>query len=310
MQLLRNRTVLGVLCIALSLLICFGLAPLFNQSAAQKTQIVRVVKEIKNGDEITADRVQMVEVGGYNLPSGVLRNSAEVIGKYAAADLSIGDYILEAKLSAVPAAENAYLYHLEDGKQAMSVTIKRFAAGLSGKLVSGDIVSVLAPDYQQKGSTVILPELTYVEVIGVTASTGYDTDAQVQAEEQKEKALPATVTLRVLPEQAKLLAGLEEEGSLHLSLVYRGDAGTATAFIQQQDQAIQKLYPEPSDQAGNAADGTKGAASPTSSAASTTGAGAGNGAANTGHTTLPETVAPPAAGMKTPAPSAPKGGGA
>lgn len=305
MQLLRNRTVLGVFCIALALFICFVLTPLFNQSAAQKTRIVRVVKEIKSGEEITADRVQIVEVGGYNLPSGVLRNSAEVIGKYAAADLSFGDYIFAAKLSAVPAAENAYLYHLEHGKQAMSVTIKRFAAGLSGKLMSGDIVSVLAPNYQQKGGTVLLPELTYVEVIGVTASTGYDTDAEVQLDEQKEKALPATVTLRVLPEQAKLLAGLEEDGALHLSLVYRGNAGTAAAFVQQQDQAIRQLYPEPGNPADKAADGAKGAAVSTSGAASATG----SGAATPGHSPSPVPTVPSAGEAQTRPPSRPEGGG-
>lgn len=41
----------------------------------------------------------------------------EVVGKYATADLAAGDYILSSKLSAVPAAENAYLYSMiRDGK--------------------------------------------------------------------------------------------------------------------------------------------------------------------------------------------------
>jgi hypothetical protein len=87
------------------------------------------------------------------------------------ADLFPGDYILTAKLSDMPASENAYLYNLSGDKQAISVSIKSFAGGLSGKLISGDIVSVIAPDYKKQGLTVIPPELTYVEVIGVTAST-------------------------------------------------------------------------------------------------------------------------------------------
>lgn len=56
----------------------------------------------------------------------------------------------------------------------MSITIKSFANGLSGKLQSGDIVSVIAPDYKKLGATVIPPELKYVEVVSVTASSGYD----------------------------------------------------------------------------------------------------------------------------------------
>ena len=46
-----------------------------------------------------------------------------------------------------PAAEYAYLYHLDGKKQAISFSVKAFANGLSGKLKSGDIVSVIAPDY-------------------------------------------------------------------------------------------------------------------------------------------------------------------
>src|SRR5699024_11425264 len=50
MVFLKNRTVIGVICILLSLLICFGLTPLFNKGMSQKTEIVRVTKEIKAGD--------------------------------------------------------------------------------------------------------------------------------------------------------------------------------------------------------------------------------------------------------------------
>lgn len=245
MSCLKNRTMLGVLCIVLSLLICFALTPLFNQSVSQKTSIVRVVKEIKAGDQITKDTVQTVEVGGYNLPENLMRQPESVIGKYAEADLFPGDYILTDKLSDVPAAENAYLYSLNGDKQAISVSIKNFAQGLSGKLISGDIVSVIAPDYKKQGATVIPPELTYVEVIGVTASTGYDTDTGEISEEEDEKELPSTVTLLVSPEQAKILAALEADGKLHLSLVFRGAKENAVQFTKLQDEVIAKLYPVP-----------------------------------------------------------------
>lgn len=250
MRFLKNRTVLGIICIVLSLLICFALTPLFNQSISQKTTIVRVVKDIKAGDAITKNMVQIVETGAYNLPENIIRKTDMVIGKYATADLSPGDYILPAKVTDVPIAENAYLYHLTGEKQAISVSIKNFAEGLSGKLVSGDIVSVIAPDYKKQGSTVIPPELTYVEVIGVTASTGYDTDSNGQAEEDtEEKQLPATVTLLVSPEQAKILAELEADGNLHLSLVYRGSEEKAAKFIELQDKVVETLYPVPTEQA-------------------------------------------------------------
>ena len=255
MKIFRNRTVIGVLCILLALIICFGVTPLFSRSASEKTEIVRVTKDIKEGDEITAEMVQTVEVGAYNLPQNLMTDKKEVVGKYATADLAAGDYILSSKLSAVPAAENAYLYNLDGTKQAISVTIKSFAVGLSGKLESGDIVTVIVADYQGKGETAIPPELQYVEVISVTASSGYDANT---GEVVDEKELPSTVTLLVTTEQAKVLAELEQNSELHLALVYRGTPENAAKFIAAQDALIEELYAEPEpENSGETAEGTE-----------------------------------------------------
>ena len=255
MKIFRNRTVIGVLCILLALIICFGVTPLFSRSASEKTEIVRVTKDIKEGDEITAEMVQTVEVGAYNLPQNLMTDKKEVVGKYATADLAAGDYILSSKLSAVPAAENAYLYNLDGTKQAISVTIKSFAVGLSGKLESGDIVTVIVADYQGKGETAIPPELQYVEVISVTASSGYDANT---GEVVDEKELPSTVTLLVTTKQAKVLAELEQDSELHLALVYRGTSENAAKFIAAQDALIEELYAEPEpENSGETAEGTE-----------------------------------------------------
>lgn len=242
MNFLKNRTVIGVLCIILSLIICFAVTPLFNQSISEKAEIVRVVKPVKLGEEITADKVKTVEVGGYNLPDDVVKNLDTAIGKYASADLAVGDYIIASKIADEPAAENTYLYNLTGEKQAISVSVKAFANGLSGKLQSGDIVSVIAPDYKKQGATVIPAELQYVEVIAVTATSGYDANTGEQTEDD-EKELPGTVTLLVTPEQSKVLAELEADGKLHISLVYRGDAANSAKFTEAQDAVLLELYP-------------------------------------------------------------------
>lgn len=244
MSLFKNRTVVGVICIVLSLLICFGITPLFNQGISKKTEIVRVTKDIKTGDKITKDMIQTVEVGGYNLPESVIKSKDTVVGSYAIADLLIGDYILNSKVSKTPAAENAYLYNLDGSKQAISITLKSFANGLSGKLQSGDIVSVIAPDYKKQGATAIPSELRYVEVISVTTSSGYDANTGVdEKNSEDEKDLPSTVTLLVTPEQGNILASLEADGESHLSLVYRGTPKNTEKFLTMQATILEELYP-------------------------------------------------------------------
>ena len=203
------------------------------------------------GEEITGDMVKTIEVGSYNLPDDVVKHSDTVVGAFASADLAPGDYILTSKIAEEPAAENAYLYHLTGEKQAISVTVKAFANGLSGKLKSGDIVSVIAPDYRKQGKTVIPAELQYVEVIAVTANSGYDANTGEELEDGADRELPGTVTLLVTPEQSMILAELEADGKLHLSLVYRGDEKSAGQFLEAQNQILTELYP-PEDMEGEA----------------------------------------------------------
>lgn len=243
MKILKNRTVLGAVCIVLSLIICFALTPLWNAGLTQTTEVVRVTGEIPKGKQITADMVQTVTVGGHNLPDAALTDIGNIVGKYATADLYPGDYVFLSKLSDTPAAENAYLYNLTGEMQAISVTVKSFAGGLSGKLISGDIVTIIAPDYKKQGVTVTPPELQYIEVIAVTASSGNDAntgETPVDGEDA-ERELPSTVTLLVYPEQAHVLAELEAGGTLHVALCYRGTAENASRFTEAQAEIIMEL---------------------------------------------------------------------
>lgn len=252
MKFLKNRTVLGVVCIALSLIICFAITPLFNASKSSTTKIVRVKNDLKLGQQITSKDVEFVEVGAYNLPGEVMKDSADVVGKYAASEMLKGEYVLAAKISDTPASENAYLYGLTGEKRAISITIPSFAGGLSGKLISGDIVSVIAVDYKEQGETVVPVELQYVEVIAVTDKKGNDDETvTVKPDGEEETELPETVTLLVTPEQANILAELEAEGEIHLALVFRGTAENARKFINAQETILTELAAENNEEENN-----------------------------------------------------------
>lgn len=240
-SLIKNRIVLGLVCIIVALVICFGLTPMFNDALASTVEIVRVNAEIRQGDQITAKMVTTVEVGGYNLPPDVVYRVEDVVGKYANADLYKGDYILSCKLSDTPHLKNEYLTGLDGTNRALSITIKSFAAGLSGKLERGDIVSLIASEVGSQRETLIPAELQYVEVIATTLSDGTDSDMQ---QEGDDAGLASTITVLVSPEQARLLVELEQGGSIHAALVYRGNSGNAKQFLEEQARVLEELYPE------------------------------------------------------------------
>ena len=155
-----------------------------------------------------------------------------MVGKYANTDLYKGDYILESKLSDTPMLKNAYLGKLNGENRAISVSIKSLAAGLSGKLEAGDIVTLIASDVGEKRKTLVLPELQYVEIIATTASSGTDNDVQADVEDGEEQELASTITVLATPEQARLLADLEQTGKLHAALVFRGDSTQVSSGVR------------------------------------------------------------------------------
>lgn len=229
---MKNRTVIGVVCAVLAAVLMFAVSPLINKAAAGKVEIVRLVKDIPQGRMVTEQDIVTVTVGGYNLPQSIVKDKTTVIGKYAACDLKKDDYLFPSKLSdTVDNAEDVFRT-LNGSEQAISIPIANLAAGLSGKLKNGDIVSVIAQD--KDGTTFIPPELKYVKVITTTTSNGYDKD-EITPNEDGTTALPSTVTLLVNSTQAQLLAGYSK---IHLTLVYRGDVKTADQFLNKQKEVF------------------------------------------------------------------------
>ncbi len=222
-----SRTLIGILCLLAALGISFGLVPFISGRQDAKVDVVRAARTVSRGSLLTSDDLETVSVGTLHLPENVLRSTGDVIGKYATCDLYAGDYLFPAKLTSQVDTAVDLLDCLDGDHRAMSVSIGSFAAGVSGKLETGDIVSVIV--YSAKEDLAFTPEeLTYVKVITSTTSQGVD-KADVRDGTQ-----PVTVTLLVNKKQAELLARYEKTASMHFTLEYRGDAETAKRYLDAQ----------------------------------------------------------------------------
>lgn len=236
---MKNRTIIGIICIVLALVVTFAVAPLVNKLAESKVDIVRMKSDVVQGHQISENDVEIVKVGGYNLPSDVILKKENVVGRFAATDLKVGDYLLPSKLTTTSDKANDVFRTLNGDKQAISITIQTFAGGLSGKLENGDIVQLVV--YENDTSRAIMPgALTYVRVITTTTAEGADKD-ELTVNEDGTYELPSTVTLLVNREQAKLLVEYENSGKIHADLVFRGDEATAQKFLAAQEEYFRQL---------------------------------------------------------------------
>lgn len=234
----KSRTTTGVIAIAIATTLCFIVAPIYNKAIQKPTKVVQVTSDIKRGEKLTTDNVKIVETMQKYAPSTAV-SEKDAIGKYAVADMFKEDIVLKKKLSKNRLSEDKYLYGLNGSQQAISFTIKNFASGLSGKLETGDIISIIATTEDEQGNekTYTPKELTYVKVLATTNSVGKDKkEGEKRTEDQQE--LPVTITVLANQQQAELIAKLEATSKMHATLAFRGTEKEGFDYLNKQNSML------------------------------------------------------------------------
>lgn len=235
---LNNRFIFGILSLVLAAVIAFVALPTIARQTNGKTEIVRITQPVLKGEKITSDNAEVVEVGGYNLPSNVAHSMEDVEGLYVTADLAAGDYILTSKVSTVPVSSDVALNDIPSGKVAISLTVKTLASGLSDKLQPGDIIRI----YHFLETAEEVPELRFVKVLSVTDSDGINVDNTKEPTEDEEPQQSATITVLASPEQARIITEMENDGVAHVALSSRNNDQLAEELLAEQDKTLQEIY--------------------------------------------------------------------
>mgnify|MGYP003294574049 CR=1 FL=1 len=228
----KNRTIIGIVCMVLAVAITFLIAPAVNKLTTDTVEVVRLSTDVLQGSKISEGQVEIVKMKTDTVPSGAFTQTAEVVGKYAASNLYAGDCLTKAKVTGNSNTADDTFMSLNGQKYAMSFTIDSFAAGLSGKLKNGDIISLVIMD-KSTGKSIMPAEFKYVKIITTTTAGGVDQDKVVKNDDGSYEP-PSTVTLLVNATQARLLAEYEES-TINCVLVYRGTVENANKFLEKQD---------------------------------------------------------------------------
>lgn len=245
---LNNRFIYGILSIILAVIIAFIAIPAVTSKTSSTTEIVRITVPVTRGTQITAEQVELVEVGGFNIPDAIARKTEDVVGTYAAADLFAGDYILPEKVSSTPLSSDLSLNGIPDGMVAISISTRTLATALSDKLQADDIIRLYHYDDENVLEPVTdIPELRFVKVLSVTDPDGLNIDYTTPPAEDEEKQRTATITVLATPEQALLLTRYENEGMLHVALISRGNEALTNELLKRQTEILTTLYGEDLD---------------------------------------------------------------
>ena len=254
----KNHALIGIISIMLGLLTAFVLTPLYGGILEKQEEVVRVKEKIIEGELITADKLETVNVGAYGLSSDVIKSIDDITGRYAKTDFYKGSYITAEGLSDVALEEDIYLNDIPEDKYAISITVQSFAAGLSSKLIKGDIVTIITKKGEGEEAVTEIPrELTYVEVLSTTEEDGEDKENDGKAikkeDDNTEKKKLATITLLVNSIQAEQLTSFENQRGIHIALKCRNNEKLKKELLDEQEKIFKEME-ETTDGSGNNTD--------------------------------------------------------
>lgn len=230
---MKNRTIIGIICIIVAVIISFVIAPLINNVTSGAVSTVRLNQDVKQGSVITETMLEEIEINKDALSKDSISEKSHIVGKFAASNLYSGDVITNAKLTEDGNTADDVFSSLDGSNVAISVTVDSLASGLSGKLQNGDIVSFIITRNDTNQATTP-PQLRYMKVVTTTTADGIDKNEVIKNDDGSFE-LPSTITVLANNEQAKLLAEYEGTTNIHVALVYRGDKDTANKFLNIQN---------------------------------------------------------------------------
>ena len=70
---MKNRTVLGIICIILAVATVFLVSPLVNRMTNGETTVLRLSEDVKQGAKITAKQIEAVNVKASTVPNNILK---------------------------------------------------------------------------------------------------------------------------------------------------------------------------------------------------------------------------------------------
>ena len=85
---MKNRTIIGIVCMILAVAMTFALAPVANRLTSDTTTVVRLKQEVGRGTKITEDQVETVKVKTDN--SDFWSADSDMLDQYYYYDIDYG----------------------------------------------------------------------------------------------------------------------------------------------------------------------------------------------------------------------------
>lgn len=229
------------------------------QIQANQTAVLVAKKDIPRGITIEAEMLETAIVPNQYLQPQAVTSLDRISGMIVIAPISKGEQITLSKLSHREAQAGSLAMVTPIGKRAITISVDNIAA-LAGMIKPTDYVDVIAmvnvPVQTPEGKTItqiaVMPIFQNVLVLAVGQETGaVVTPDESRYKREEKKEISPLITLALSPQEANLIAFVQEQGKIRLILRSPADAQVQPvqpASWEALFQYVMPVKPEPKEE--------------------------------------------------------------
>lgn len=240
----------------LAVVLVFVLAPATSKMATQETSVIVLKSDVAMGTQITEKHLTTIKMANNNIPSSAIKNSEDIIGKYAKTYLYANDFISAKKLTSVSGSTNDVISNITDDQVVVSISVD-LVSTVSDNIERGDLIRIYATDKSSAKSfgtnttnNVIAgyecmtgsdDYLRYVKVVAATTNDGTEAEDRTTDENGKKAAIK-TLVLLLTDDQVKELRNMQKGATISIGLVCKNtDTKRVNRLLEEQTKIIEKL---------------------------------------------------------------------
>jgi pilus assembly protein CpaB len=226
----------------------------FKELHANIIDAIFAEKDIPQGTTITEDMLFTKPASKNSLPADAATSLSRVIDRAATVNIKKGSLISSEMIGWLAGKETTLAMKTPIGKRAITIPVDNIAS-LMGMVKPGDYVDVISliliptiVDGKQGSQPATVSLFQNVQVIAVGYQLGRDQEPEPgtrrRREEPESRGVSPMITLALGPEEANLLAFVQEQGKIRLVLRSPGDAKTTETVVPASWETLLKyLYP-------------------------------------------------------------------
>src|SRR3989338_5164718 len=220
---------------------------------ANQTAVLVAKKDIPKGIVIEPEMLETAIVPNQYLQPNAVTSLDRVAGMITIGPISKGEQIILSKLSqSRQAGQGGGLAEATPvGKRAITVSVDNVSA-LGGMIKAGDYVDVIAlvpvPVQTQEGKqasqAAVMPLFQNVLVLAVGQETGAVSAQDSRYKKEEKKEISPLITVALSPQEASLIAFVQEQGKIRLILRSPADSQIQPVQPASWDTLFQYLMPQ------------------------------------------------------------------